>query len=132
MNNHKKLVKNIKDNSCDALVMFCDSSSLWFLRFLKPKYKHCFIAIKSENDWIVYEPLLNRTEITILRKSKAFEVRRLFESMGCKVVSANLNRSYVVKFSMFSPFTCVKAISKVLGINTKGIFTPYQLYKELI
>ncbi|MDG1153686.1 MAG: hypothetical protein P8N25_02375 [Alphaproteobacteria bacterium] len=131
MSNNKKLVKNTKDSSCDALVMFCDSS-LRFLNFLKPKYRHCFVAIKSENDWIIYEPLLNRTEITILRNSKALEVRRLFESMGCKVVSTNLNRSYVVKFSMFSPFTCVKAVGKVLGVSTKGIITPYQLYKKLI
>ena len=36
MSNNKKLVKNTKDSSCDALVMFCDSS-LRFLNFLKPR-----------------------------------------------------------------------------------------------
>ncbi|MGB1361053.1 MAG: hypothetical protein ACPG8V_02950 [Alphaproteobacteria bacterium] len=131
MNKHKQLVKSMNDNSSDALVMFCDSSSRWFLKFLKPKYRHCFVAIKSSSDWIVYEPLLNRTEITIIRDSKAFEVRKCFESMGCTVVACNINRKEIKPLSMLMPFTCVRAVGRVLGANLQYIFTPYQLYKSI-
>ena len=115
-----------------ALVMFCDSSSLWWLRFLKSGYRHCFIALPMDNHWVVYEPLLNRTEITLIPHMTQHEVEQGFKSMGCVVIPAPMQKS--PSFSqrgIWRPYTCVEAIRRVLGIPSKTVWTPYQLFMYL-
>ena len=129
--NKKDIRFYVPDNQSTAMVMFCDSQSLWFLRFLKTGYRHCFIAVKSNKDWVIYEPLLSRTEISIIKDADAHYVRSCFEQLGCSVLAVALNRTHPVKKSLLAPFTCVRAVARVLGVPSWGILTPYQLYKYL-
>ena len=134
VNAYKNLLGTVDDNTCDAFVMFSDSTSLWWLKFLKKDYRHCFVIIKCRDDWVVYEPLLYRTEITIIKDAQPAYIRDCFERIGCEVIPCKLNRSVKSKRSIFSMFmfgNCVISVSKVLGINFPWVLTPYQLYKCL-
>ncbi len=115
-----------------ALVMFCDSTSLWWLRFLKPGYRHCFVAISMDAHWVVYEPLLNRTEITLIPSMSANEVRSGFQAMGCTVQDACvLKVSSISRKTILRPYSCVEAVQRILGMSARAVYTPYQLYKYL-
>ena len=129
--NLKNMRFSVPDNQATAMIMFCDSTSLWFLKFLKGGYRHCFVAIKADTHWIVYEPLLRRTEISIIKNADSHYIRECFEQLGCEVLGVSLNRKIPISRSLLSPFTCVKAVAKVVGVST-GIFcTPHQLYKRI-
>ncbi len=122
---------SVPDNQAVAMVMFCDSHSLWFLNLLKVGRRHCFVAIKSDKDWIVYEPLLSRTEISIIKNADSHYVRDCFEQLDCEVIGVSVNRTAPIKKSLFAPFTCVRAVAKVLGVQTSIFCTPNKLYKLL-
>ncbi len=128
----KRMKKQITtDNKATALVMFSPSDRYWLFKMLKKNFKHCFIAIKSDRDWIIYEPLFGRIEISLIKDANAGYVRRCFETMGCTVVATNLNRTVCCKNQIFSLFTCVKAVKLALGIAPRCVFTPWQLYKYI-
>ena len=127
----KEMRFSVPDNQAVAMVMFCNSDSLWFLKLLKAGRRHCFVAIKSGQDWIVYEPLLARTEISIIKNADSHYVRECFEQIGCEVVGVSVNRTTPIKKSLFAPFTCVRAVAKVLGVPTNILCTPNKLYKIL-
>lgn len=115
-----------------ALVMFCDSTSLWWLRFLKSGYRHCFVAVPMDDHWVVYEPLLNRTEITLIPHMSQHEVEQGFKSMGCVVTPAFIATSQLSSHrTIWRPYTCVEAVRRVLGIPPKTVWTPYQLFMYL-
>ena len=133
MNNctHKLPEKNLGEYNTKALVMFCDSNSFGILKLLKKGYKHCFIAVKVDKDWIIYEPLLTRTEISIIKNADIHYVRKCFEMMGCQVLQTRLNRTESIKHSIFTPFTCVSAVQRVLGVKPNFFTTPWKLYKQI-
>lgn len=120
---------NKNNEKITALVMFSDSTSLWGLRFLKRGFRHCFVALSVNDGWIVYEPLLSRTEITVIPNMTAEQVRKGFESMGCSVCYTSISscQKYKRKFRL-RPFSCVEATKRVLGIQ-RSLWTPYQLYQ---
>ena len=44
-------------------VVFSDNTSLWWLKLLKPGFRHCYIILKIKNSglWVELNPYSNQT-----------------------------------------------------------------------
>ena len=48
-----------------AFVVFSGQTDLKWLKTLKPGFRHCFVLLETGGHWVVYNPLSNRTDITV-------------------------------------------------------------------
>jgi len=124
----KEEIKGNIDTS--AWVVFCKDTDIWWLRFLKKGYRHCFVILNDGRNWITYDPMSNFTDIAVLETPLSFDLPRWFSVKGYKVVSCFINRKR--KIAPLFLFTCVEGVKRVLGIHKFRIMTPYQLYKYLL
>ena len=48
-----------------AWVVFCGDADLWWLRLLRPGFRHCFVALNDGTHWITMDPLSPHLEIAV-------------------------------------------------------------------
>ena len=111
-----------------ALVVFVGETELKKLRFLKKGFRHCFAILEVECGWVVYNPLSHMTEINTYPRLDAGELARFYRGLGYRVVATWVKRP-AVKQAPLSPYTCVEAVKRALGIHARSIFTPRQLHR---
>lgn len=113
-----------------AWVVFSGESELFWLRWLKPGFRHCFLLLNDGQCWVSYDPMAHKTEILVHHMPAFFNLPDWLEKRGHLVVEASLEdapqRSAPIAF-----FSCVEAIKRALGIHKILIFTPWQLYRYL-
>ncbi|MGB1547865.1 MAG: hypothetical protein ACPHIA_04970 [Alphaproteobacteria bacterium] len=121
-----------------VLVVFSDQTDLPWLHILKRGYRHCFLAIFQGSRWLIYDPLVHRTEIAALDLPSDFNLADWYQQHGLRVVATETLPAPVMPspFAFWAylplrPFTCVEAVKRVLGIRAAGVFTPWQLYRYL-
>lgn len=112
-----------------ALVVFGETE-IKGLRFLKKGFRHCFALIEDQAGWAVYNPLSHYTEIKLYPGMKADDLIRFYGGLGYTVVESRV-REPKKKMAPFSPFTCVEAVKRALGIQARFIVTPWQLFRFL-
>lgn len=111
-----------------ALVVFCHDTSIWWLRFLKEGFRHCFILVEVGCDeWVAIDPLANRIEITAPIRASLDDLCASFEAHGHRSISTRL-RDDPPAGCLMSLFSCVDLVKRVLRLRRPMIFTPYQLY----
>lgn len=132
------LKKTGRTQGLPALVIFTDQTDLPWLRILKRGFRHCFLAIFQGSHWLIYDPLVHRTEIIALDLPMHFDLANWYREHGLCVVPTVLSTTPVSRTSLLPwaqfplrPFTCVEAVKRVLGIKAAKIFTPWQLYRHL-
>lgn len=114
-----------------ALVVFCHDTSIWWLRFLKQGFRHCFVLIETgEHEWVAIDPLANRIEVTAPIQASLEALSASFEAHGHRSVCAWI-RGNPPLGSPLSLFSCVDLVKRVLRLRQPMIFTPYQLYNYL-
>jgi len=114
-----------------AWVVFTAKNDIWFLRFLKTGYKHCFILLQDGEHLISFDPLATHAEISIISNfSNEDALMSWLINQGHMVVSAKFFDA-TNKISPIAILNCVESIKRVLGIQKRFISTPYQLYKFL-
>ncbi len=114
----------------DAWVAFSGETDLWWLRFLKPGFRHCFAVARDDKQWIVVDPLSPHLEIAALPLPHGFDLPHWLREQGMTVVRAQIQR----RFNRAAPanlFSCVEVIKRFLGIHRRFIATPWQLYRFL-
>lgn len=117
------------DLNSKAWVVFCKNTDIWWLRFLKNGFRHCFLILNDGEKWITYDPMASFTDITVHKTSIKFDLPKWFSQQG-----HNVQQSFIKHKKNMAPlslFTCVESVKRVLGIHNFFIFTPYQLYKYL-
>lgn len=114
----------------ECLVAFTGQTQIAWLRWLKPGFRHCFCVIRDGEHWLLYEPLSNRTVVSILRLPPGEDVGTWLAGLGMRVVPARPRPSRPRVLPWF-PFTCVEAVKRVLAIRAWRIITPYQLFRAL-
>ncbi|HPQ50353.1 MAG: hypothetical protein KDJ26_01235 [Alphaproteobacteria bacterium] len=118
------------ENHHKALVVFSDETDLWWLKFLRRGFRHCFVVIQIHDRWVVIDPMLHFWEVSIPDVSIDFDLARWFREKGMRVVETCIlspsRRCYPPIF-----LSCVEVVKRVVGIHKPWIKTPLQLYRFL-
>jgi hypothetical protein len=112
-------------------VVFTGKTDIWWLKFLKQDYRHCFVIMRQDGYWISIDPLSSFTDIQFYSHlNSTFDLPAWLRKRSYKVLSAE-QKSDFQKPAPFMIFTCVEAIKRILGVHKRFIFTPHQLYRYL-
>ena len=113
-----------------AFVVFVGQADFYWLRWLKPGFRHCFVLLNDGERWISIDPLMNHMDVQVHSVPYNFDMGAWLEDRGHRVVPADLCRSHE-RPAPFMAFTCVEAVKRVLGLHDWRVMTPWQLYKRL-
>jgi len=48
-----------------VLIVFCDNTDLWWLRFLKCGFRHCFVVLCDGRYWVTVDPLSHYSSVAV-------------------------------------------------------------------
>lgn len=113
-----------------AWVVFSGHTDYAWLKILKPGFRHCYVVLKDNRQWMTIDPLFPYTEVVNHEIPLSFDLPQWLRGRGYTVVPARLNRDSV-KPAPLMLFTCVEAVKRILGIHARHVLTPWQLYKYL-
>ncbi|GAB6052876.1 hypothetical protein JCM17960_16960 [Magnetospira thiophila] len=115
----------------DAIVVFVAHSQIWWLRWLKPGFRHCFVIFRQSGGWLVCDPLSHQTLIRPWPMTSGTDSLAWLHNQGCRVAVTRL-RQAPLRMAPFRLYTCVEAVKRVLGLQDRWILTPWQLFRFLI
>ena len=113
-----------------AIIVFSDNSGVWWLEFLKPGFRHCFVILETDRGCLWVDPLSSGLTI---KQLAGYEMKALLEgyrNMGMKVVETQAVAPSSSAFPI-SLFSCVEVIKRLLGVKSLSVQTPWQLYQHL-
>lgn len=113
-----------------ALVVFSGRADLWWLRWLRPGFRHCFVVLECASGWVVVDPLSHYTAIAHVPFIQEFDPISYYRQQGMLVVEAQFvspNRRVLP----IRPYSCVECVKRVLGIRAGFVLTPWQLFRYL-
>lgn len=113
-----------------GLVVFADATDLWWLRLLRPGFRHCFVALASANGWVVIDPMSHVTAVAYFPFSEDFDLCDWYRQHGLTVVPVKKNTTDR-RVAPFLPHSCVECVKRILGIRALRVLTPWQLYRHL-
>lgn len=113
-----------------ALVIFSDNTGLWWLRFLKAGFRHCFMILETDRGYVWLDPLSQRFTVKLLDGVEYGTLKRWYENRGMNVLSVDVNERGNAAFPL-GVMSCVEVIKRVIGIRDRMIWTPWQLYQNL-
>ena len=113
-----------------ALVVFSGRTGVRWLRWLKPGYRHCFVALDDGLEWLTVDPLLHRLEIRASGLASAFDLAAEYRRMALDVIEVR-PAPVPVRGAPFGLFTCVETAKRLLGIRARWVLTPWQLHRWL-
>ncbi len=114
----------------EAWVVFSGQTEMPWLNILKPGFRHCYVLLNDGQHWLSIDPLSNYMEVTVHHVPAAFDLPLWMKDRGHKILPARIERKR--KQAPWSVFTCVEAVKRVLGIHSRIVFTPWQLYRHLV
>lgn len=113
-----------------ALVVFSGETDLWWLRGLRPGFRHCFVAVEGGREWTVVDALSHQTFVFNIPKYQEFCLKSWYQNNGLMVVECAIRTS---KRRIAPPlaYSCVESVKRILGIHSLLVMTPWQLYRHL-
>ena len=111
-------------------VVFTNQTELPWVRIFKQGFRHCFILINDGNNWISVDPMANYMDVVVHHVPAAFDLSGWLEQRGHHLVETQISTE-INKSAPWMLFTCVEACKRILGIHSRSIFTPWQLYQYL-
>ncbi|NJO36275.1 MAG: hypothetical protein HC871_00100 [Rhizobiales bacterium] len=115
----------------ELLVVFVGHTQCRSLHWLKQGFKHCFVAQRLGDGWIICDSLKNRIELSFLRLPNDFSLSAFYRDMGHTVLAGR--GPYIEKLRMIMPevLTCVSMVKRIVGIRSFWTLTPWQLFCHL-
>lgn len=113
-----------------AWVVFTGEAPLWWLRWLRPGFRHCFVLLDDGVRWILIDPLASHTDVRVLDGPVPGGPPGWYRRRGLTVVRAVVRRDRG-RLAPPAPFTCVEAVKRVIGLADPTVLTPWQLYRRL-
>jgi len=120
-------VGRIDEDQEDAIVVFSGETNLKSLKILRPGFRHCFVLVRRQDCWVIYDPLSHRTDLAVIVGPSLGELAEWYRLKGLHVLETMVRRA-PLRSAPLRPFTCVEAVKRVLGIHAPWITTPWQLY----
>lgn len=114
----------------DVYVVFTDQTDLWWLKFLRHGFRHCFVLIRFADIWISVDALAHKTEVMRLDVPDSFSIVGWLESQGDRVIHVPIQPNKATPLCP-SLFSCVENVKRILGVRAPFIMTPWQLFKYL-
>jgi hypothetical protein len=114
-----------------VLVVFVDHTACWWLRLLRPGFRHCFVVLGTGPVWLACEPLKDRIELVVLNLPREFDLARFYHEQGHRVLSGQRPQPGPRRRFTLAPLTCVTVVKRVLAIDAPWVWTPSQLYAHL-
>lgn len=113
-----------------ALVLFSGRVTIPWLRLLRPGFRHCFVLLRSNGQWLYYDPMMHYTFAAVVGVYPILDLLRFFRDSGCRwrLVRPSLPEPQP---QSWRPYTCVEAVKRVLGLRQPWVLTPWQLYCRL-
>lgn len=111
-------------------VVFSPVTTLWYLKFLRRGFKHCFVILEDNGYFFIVDPLSSKIELMTFHILGDMFIKE-FEKLDMKVVKVFINDNVATSWK-FGIFTCVEVVKRILGISSIRVITPYQLYKYLL
>ena len=127
----RKAIEEISFNR--AYIVFEDNVHLWWLRFLKRGFRHCYLLFCiEENTWLEVNPASNQVVFLIHKTTPGLDyINHLCSDASKTILSIHLSNSSL-STAPLGFFTCVEFAKRSLGIHSFFTITPYQLYKKLV
>lgn len=114
-----------------GLVVFSGQADIWWLKLLRPGFRHCFLALQNETGWVVYEPLSHCTVLTPVAVAQGWDLAAWYRQNGFVVIDA-LPSIAPRRLAPIRPYSCVEAVKRVLGVQARWVLTPWQLHQFLL
>lgn len=111
-----------------ALVVFSGHADLWWLRLLRPGFRHCFVALCGPGGWVVVDPLSHRTCVAQIPATKDFDLCAWYRENGLQVVETKVF-SPAKRVAPIRAYSCVESVKRILGIQAAWVLTPWQLFR---
>ncbi len=117
----------------EVYVFFEDANSIWWLRFLKQGFRHCFVLLISREQKvaILLNPRSNQFDVQIFHNCDSDSIIRNFSLVDSRTIIRTHLTQAPLKSAPIMFFTCVEFVKRLLGIHSISIITPYQLYKKI-
>lgn len=132
MNTFNEISKFPNTVTPSAWVIFTGKTDIYWLKILKPGFRHCYLILNDGQRWLSIDPLSSYTDVQIYHHIQAsFDLPSWLREQGNKVISAPINNKHT-KAAPWMVVTCVESIKRILGVHKRFIFTPWQLYRFLI
>ena len=120
-----------ESNHQTAWIIFTGKTDIWWLRFLKSGYRHCFIILNDGRRWMSIDPLAPYTDIQVYYHiTPDFNLPNWLKEQGHTTLLCAVNKTHQ-KPAPFMLYTCVESVKRILGLHCWRIITPWQLYKHL-
>ncbi|HEX6143365.1 MAG TPA: hypothetical protein VFZ01_11635 [Geminicoccaceae bacterium] len=115
-------------------VVFVDQGAGFWLRPLKPGYRHCFVALRQQPGlWLICDPLKDRIEISAVEVERDVELADIYRAAGHRVwLGTSLPRAARPRASVPGPLTCVAVVKRLIGLGAPWVVTPFQLHRHLL
>lgn len=111
-----------------ALVVFGSRGDVTWLRWLRPGFRHCFVALDDGAAWLTVDPLLHRLEVRASGLPSDFDLASAYRQMDLAVLEM-APHPVPLRRAPLGLFTCVETAKRLLGIRAPWVITPWQLYR---
>lgn len=117
-------------STAPALVVFDDDTTLKWLRPLRTGFRHCFVAVRRGDRWVICNPFSHYTDLDVVDGFTPHELAVWYRRHGLRVVET-VATTPPAKCAPLRPFTCVEAVKRAIGLRAPWVFTPRQLHRHL-
>jgi hypothetical protein len=111
-----------------ALLVFSGRTGVAWLRWLRPGFRHCFVAVDDGAGWLTVDTLLHRLEVRATGLPSVFDLAGEYRRMGLTVTEV-VPAPVPLRRAPVGLFTCVETAKRLLGIRASWVITPWQLHR---
>ncbi|CCQ72348.1 hypothetical protein [Magnetospira sp. QH-2] len=115
----------------DAIVGFVAHTDIWWLSWLRPGFRHCFVLVKEADGWVLCDPLSHQTVVRRWPIPSGLGTLVWLHENGYRLAVTKV-REAPKRMAPFRLYTCVESVKRVLGLHNRWILTPWQLFRYLI
>jgi hypothetical protein len=113
-----------------ALVVFTDQCDVWWLRGLRPGFRHCFAVVRDPaGEWVACDWLKGRLVFRVYGPQNPDELVERLLRRGFRVVEL-AGRGERGR-PMLRAMSCVEVVKQAVGLGGRRPLTPYGLWCHL-
>lgn len=117
-----------------AVIAFTDARRPWWLCFFPRGFRHCFALVRDAGRWVVVNPMSHWTEISVLPEAAdGADAQDIVRALAHKNIRAAVCAVAEPARRTLppTPFTCVEAVKRILGLRAPWVLTPAALARFL-